>query len=302
MFVESGGDNFGQSKQHNKFDAAITTGSAVIANESGWSHFTAAWVDLTLTGPGIPEHTKIVSITDPTHAVMSAPATASARGPVKVGGGVYNSNCLERLNLCVVGGNEYRATPAQVNAEVWISLINGAHGIEYFCHDSSAYSFCLGNSKGGKAAEDAQNNLTFINKTILDFAPILNSDTIGICSMEQENYDTGAISIARTCANGVLEVSTNNPSVPAVAMVKSLGGVTYLFAQSDRRSPSGAEFTFRVRGSRGRTAKVVYDSNDHYDHVHSTQGQTLTLSPEGSFSDGLGAHNDHYQVKIYAIQ
>jgi len=301
VYVETGGDNFGSSKQHNKFDAGLTAGSAVITNESGWSHFTAAWISLTLTGPGIPEHTSIVSVTDPTHAVMSAPATATYREPVKVGGGVDNTNCVARLNLCVVGGNEYRATPAQVNAEVWISLINGANGIQYFCHDSTAYSFCLGNKKGGEAAAESQKNLTFINKTILDFAPELNSNTVGICSMEQDDYERGTTSIGNRCANGVLEMSTSNPKVPGMAMVKQFGGVTYLFAQSARRSPSGAEFTFRLHGSAARAAKVVYDSNDHYDAAHSEQGQTVALTG-GEFRDTFGAHNDDYQTKIYAIQ
>jgi hypothetical protein len=302
LYVEAGGDNFGGSKHRNKFDASITAGSTTITNESGWSHFTAAWLNLTLTGPGIPGRARIVSVTDPTHAVMSVAATASAKEPVKVGGGVDDTNCVARVNLCVVGGNEYRATPAEVNAEVWISLINGAHGIQYFCHDSTAFSFCLGNKKGGEAADEAQKNLTFINKTILDYARILNSRTIGICSMQRENYQDHTSSLYDTCADGVLEMSTNNPKVPGMAMVKSSGGMTYLFAQSDRRSPSGAEFTFKLRGTRARTAKVVYDSNDHYDPTHSTQGQTLALTPAGAFSDGFGAHNDNYQVKIYAIQ
>ena len=88
-----------------------------------------------------------------------------------------------------------------------------------------------------------------------------------------------------------------------MGMVKQLGGLTYLFSQSDRRSPSGAEFTFRLRGvGAPRTAKIVYDSNDHYTSPHTTQGRTVALTSAGEFRDTLGAHNDDYQVKIYAIQ
>ena len=196
LYIETGADNYGGSKQHNKFDAGLTAGSAVITNESGWSHFTAAWINSTLTGPGIPAHTSIVSVADATHAVMSAPATATAREPVKVGGGIDNTNCVARLNLCVVGGNEYRATPAQVNAEVWISLINGATGIEYFCHDSTGYSFCLGNKRRGEAASESQRNLTFIDKTVLDFAPVRKTLVLSeSCSMEEENYERASSSI-----------------------------------------------------------------------------------------------------------
>jgi hypothetical protein len=97
-------------------------------------------------------------------------------------------------------------------------------------------------------------------------------------------------------------MSTNNPKAPGMAMVKQLGGVTYLFAQSDRRSPSGGEFTFRLRGLGARTAKIVYDSNDHYDSPHTTQGHTVALTSAGEFRDTFGAQNDDYQIKIYAIQ
>ena len=104
-----------------------------------------------------------------------------------------------------------------------------------------------------------------------------------------------------SCSNGVLEIATSDKATPGMAMVKQLGGVTYLFAQSDRRSPSGAEFTFRLHGSAARAAKVVYDSNDHYDSAHSEQGRTVALTG-GEFRDTFGAHNDEYQIKIYAIQ
>ena len=71
------------------------------------------------TGSGIPPHTKIVSVTDATHAVMSAQAAAtSAKEQIKINGGVHDSDCVERLNLCVAQGNEYRPTPEQVNAAI----------------------------------------------------------------------------------------------------------------------------------------------------------------------------------------
>ena len=135
VFVESGGDNFGYAEQNRKIDAGLTAGSTTLTNLSGWSRFTATWIKLKVSGAGIPPNTVIVAVSDATHAVMSAAATAtSAKEPVKITGGVRDSDCVEQVNLCVVDGNEYRATPAQVNSEVWMSIISGANGIEYFCH------------------------------------------------------------------------------------------------------------------------------------------------------------------------
>src|SRR5208282_4686729 len=77
--------------------------------------------------------------------------------------------CNTTTNLCTPDNHEYRATAEQVNAEVWMSIINGAMGIEYFCDDiasgGAAYDFCLGNNVGGEGAVAAAiaSNLTYIN-------------------------------------------------------------------------------------------------------------------------------------------
>ncbi|PWU15115.1 MAG: hypothetical protein C5B49_12250 [Bdellovibrio sp.] len=97
-------------------------------------------------------------------------------------------------------------------------------------------------------------------------------------------------------------MTTSNAAVPGMALVKQLNGVTYLFAESNRRSSSGAAFTFTLTGLAGKTATVVYDSNAHYDSANSAAGETFNLNSSSQFSDTFGANNDHYQVKIYAIQ
>jgi hypothetical protein len=304
VYIESGGDNLGFSGQNNNFSADVTGGSATLTNQSGWSKFTPTWVSLTVSGSGIPANTKIVSITDATHAVMSASATAtSANISVAVTGGAgSHTDCVASANLCVVNGNEYRATQAQVNAQVWMSIINGAVGIEYFCHDSSSDSFCLGDQTGGATAATTQANLTYIDSVVTRQAPILNAPTAGICSMQVLNYTSGAQSTTTSCANGILTMATSQPSVPGMALVKQYGGNTYLFAQSDRRSTAGASFAYTLAGLAGKTATITYDSNTRYDRPHTTLGHTFTLNGTGQFSDVLGANNDDYQVKIYRIQ
>jgi hypothetical protein len=311
VFVEAGGDNLGFSESNNNFIGTVTSGSNTIINTSGWSKFTAAWLGLTVSGTGIPANTTITKIIDSTHASISRAATSSgASQAVTVTGGASNSDCVESFNICVTQGNEYRPTPIEVNAEAWMSIINGANGIEYFCHDLISSSFCLGDATGGGAgtASDAaaalavQTNLTYVDHNILNFAPALNATTSGKCSMDSENYTTGALTTAASCTNGVVTLTTSIPATPGAVLVKTLGTSTYVFVQSSRRSTTGAVFTFQLAGLGQKVAKVVYDSVGHYNNTNASLNQTFNLSTAGSFSDTLGANGNDYQVKIYQIQ
>jgi hypothetical protein len=302
-FIEAGGDALA-SGGYNNFPGGVQSGSATLTNASGWSSFTQTWVGLTVSGGGLPANTKITGIIDATHAELSAPSTSTnpSESITVTGGSGSNSDCVASVNLCVVNGNEYRPTPAQVNSEVWMSLIAGANGIEYFCHDATSDFFCMGDAAGGPVAALTQANLTNVDKHLKRFAPQLNSPSVGLCSMQAINFSTGMLSTTTSCANGILSLATSNAAVPGSAMVKQLNGVTYVFAQSDRRSPAGASFTYTLAGLAGKTAKIIYDSDNFYDHAHTSLGATLTLNGSGQFSDTLGANNDHYQVKAYAIQ
>jgi hypothetical protein len=214
------------------------------------------------------------------------------------------SNCNASTNLCSSDNHEYRATAEQVNAEVWMTLINGAMGIEYFCDDTSvrtgetAYDFCLGSTTSGEASVSAAiaSNLTYIDKTILSFAPQLNSPVSGRCTM---NTDTRYTSYETSCSDGILTVSTGMSTVPGSAIVKSYNGAQYLFADTDRTGL--AKMTFTLSGDAGYTAKVVYDSNAQYDPPHSSVGTAFTVDSSGRFSDTLGADGHDYQPKIYKI-
>jgi hypothetical protein len=303
VFIEAGGDALA-SGGYNNFPGAVKSDSAVLTNVSGWSSFTTSWVGLTVSGGGLPANTRITGIIDAAHAELSARATStSATEAITVtGGDGSKTDCVARVNLCVVNGNEYRPTPAQVNSEVWMSLIAGANGIEYFCHDSSSDYFCIGDKGGGPVAAVTQANLTYIDRQVLWFAPQLNTPSVGQCSMQRINFSTGVLSTKTSCANGILTMATKNTKVPGSAMVKQLDGVTYLFAQSDRRGATGAWFTYTLAGLAHKTARVIYDSDGEYDHLHTSRGATFTLNAAGQFSDVVGAHNDQYQVKAYAIE
>jgi len=302
-FIEAGGDALA-SGGYNNFPGGVTSGSATLTNVSGWSSFTQTWVGLTVSGGGLPANTRITGIIDATHAELSSPSTATASSETitVTGGDGSQTDCVARVNLCVVNGNEYRPTPAEVNSEVWMSLIAGANGIEYFCHDSSSDFFCMGAAGGGPVAAITQANLTSIDKRLRRFAPELNTLTAAACSMQDINFSTGMLSTTSSCANGILTMTTSNSAVPGSAMLKQLNGATYLFAQSDRRSTAGANFTYTLKGLAGKTAKILYDSDEVYDHVHGAHGNTLTLNGSGQFSDALGANSDHYEVKAYKIE
>jgi hypothetical protein len=214
------------------------------------------------------------------------------------------SACNVSTNLCSSDNHEYRATAEQVNAEVWMSIINGAVGIEYFCDDTSittgqtAYDFCLGNNASGEGSVAAAiaSNLTYIDTAILSFAQQLNSSLSGICTMNTGNSYTN---YKTSCSNGILTMSTGTSTVPGSAMVRTYNGALYLFADSDRNG--SAIMTFTLSGYAGATAKVVYDSNAQYDPAHSSVGNTFTLNGSGQFSDTFGANGHSYQPKIYMI-
>jgi hypothetical protein len=213
------------------------------------------------------------------------------------------SVCNASTNLCTPDNHEYRATPEQVNAEVWMSIINGATGIEYFCDDTNlagqtAYNFCLGAtiSGEGSAAAAIASNLTYIDTTVLSYAPQLNSPVAGFCTM---NNGTLYTNYTTSCSKGILTMSTGTSNVPGSAIIKNYNGTLYLFADSDRNG--SATMTFTLSGYAGTTAKVVYDSNAQYDPAHSSVGSTFTLNASGQFSDTFGASGHNYQPKIYMI-
>jgi hypothetical protein len=219
--------------------------------------------------------------------------------------------CNQVSNLCTTNNNEYRATPEQVNSEVWMTIINGGTGIEYFCDDTnlsgtSAYNFCLGSylentTFDNAAAAATASNLTYVNTNLLTYAPEILGTLNAICTMNTpltsgvQQYS----SYTTSCTNGILTMSTGTSTVPGSAMLRTHSGTLYLFADSDRNG--SAAMTFTLTGYAGKIATVVYDSNAQYDPTHSSVGTQFTLNGSGQFSDTFGANGHNYQPKIYTI-
>ncbi|MBI2928192.1 MAG: hypothetical protein HYZ36_06755 [Pedosphaera parvula] len=135
-------------------------------------------------------------------------------------------NCIECTRI---SSRAAKATPQQVRAEVWMSLIHGSRGLIYFVHewqprfDESA----LLNDPEMLSAVAA------INRQITQLAPVLNAATV---------------------KNGVT-VTTDNPDVPVAAMLKHYGGATWLFTVAMRAGATTARFS--LNGWKGDAAVEV---------------------------------------------
>jgi hypothetical protein len=129
-------------------------------------------------------------------------------------------NCIECTHI---GDASRQATPQQVRAEVWMSLVHGSRGLIYFVHQfkPSFNEHALLDDPPMLAA------VTATNRQIQELAPVLNSPTV---------------------EPGV--TVTAEPEAPVDAMVKRMGDATYVFAVGMRNHAGRA--TFRVPGLTGR--------------------------------------------------
>lgn len=135
-------------------------------------------------------------------------------------------NCIETTKIRA----ERRATPHELKAEVWMSLIHGSMGIIYFVHE------WLPQVDTRKLLHDPEmlEAVTAVNRQIHELAPVLNSPTIAF----------GA------------EVTTSRPDIPVEVMVKRYEGETYVFAAGMRNGTTDASFL--VSGlSEKTTAEVI---------------------------------------------
>ena len=136
-------------------------------------------------------------------------------------------NCIEASRI---DNEELMATPAQVKAEVWMSLVHGSTGLIYFVHQFKP-----------KFNEHALLDdpvllpaVTAINRQIQQLAPVLNSPTI----------PQGAT------------VKSSSAQVPIDLMVKRHGGATYVFAVGMRNEATRGSFQVPGPGETG-TVEVL---------------------------------------------
>jgi glycosyl hydrolase family 42 (putative beta-galactosidase) len=147
------------------------------------------------------------------------------------------------------------ATPDEIRYEVWSSIIHGAKGIIYFCHQwkpKRDFAAPLNNP----VTRDA---VTAVNKQIAELAPVLNSPTVSV--------------------NGA-SATSSNAKVPVDIMVKRHGGATYVFAAAMRGEATQATVT--LNGKWPPTAKVE------------VVGENRTLeAAAGKFTDDFKGYDVH---------
>jgi hypothetical protein len=154
-----------------------------------------------------------------------------------------------------------KVTPAQLRAEVWMSLVHGSRGIIYFVHEFKPRSddHALLDDPPMLAA------VTRINAQIRRLAPVLNSPTV----------------------EGAVTVTSSSEKVPIAGMVKRQGDSIYLFAVGMRNAATTGSFSLPALPPEAQVR--VLD-----------EGRTL-LAKNGKFTDAFKAYDVHlYRIKVPA--
>src|SRR5262249_50861843 len=139
-------------------------------------------------------------------------------------------NCIECTRI---SNPSAKATPTQVKAEVWMSLVRGSRGLIYFVHQFKPTFI----EAGLLADAEMVAGIKTINRQIHALAPVLNSTTI----------------------ERAVQIETADAAVPVEAMVKRHEGATYVLAVAMRDGKTGARF--RVAGVSGTATAHVLGEN-----------------------------------------
>ena len=135
-------------------------------------------------------------------------------------------NCIETTRI----SGAKAATPEQIKAQVWMSLIHGSRGIIYFVHEFAP------RFNERRLLDDPERlaAVTALNRQIKELAPVLNSPTL-----------------PKTVA-----VTVTPDSAPVDLMVKQHGGDTYVFAVGMRNKPASASFAV-ITPTKNRVVEVL---------------------------------------------
>ncbi|WP_394829617.1 hypothetical protein [Pendulispora albinea] len=151
-----------------------------------------------------------------------------------------------------------RPTPAQIKAEVWMSIVHGSMGIGYFVHILKPNV----NERG--LLDDPENKaaVSAINAQIRALAPVLNTPPV----------------------IRALDVVSSDTKVPVDTLMKRHGGATYVFAVAMKNAKTTATFT--VRGVAPSAKAEVLGEN-----------RTISLA-NGVFQDAFDGYGVHlYKVQ-----
>ncbi len=148
---------------------------------------------------------------------------------------------------CTRISSNVKPTPRQVRSEVWLSLIHGANGIGYFCHEFSP-AF-----KEAALLDDHEMlaAVTEINAQIRELAPLLN----------------------RPHVDGRVQAVSSNRKVKIDVNVKQRGDELYIFAVGNGEGEAVAEFHVPAAGE----VEVLYE-NRRLPLVHGSFSDTFSAS------------------------
>lgn len=159
-------------------------------------------------------------------------------------------NCIE----CTRIGNETtKATPLQVKAEVWMSIIHGSRGLIYFVHEWKPRF----NEAALLSDPEMLKGVTQANQQIHRLAEIINSPATDL----------------------TVEVRTDPSEIPVAAMVRKHDGTIYVFAVAMRGATVKARFTVNAPESANKIEVI-------------DEGRSVAIH-NGTFEDsfdGWGVH------------
>lgn len=137
-------------------------------------------------------------------------------------------NCIECTHI---SDPDHKATPAQVKAEVWMSLIHGSRGIIYFVHQFKPKF----NEHALLDDPEMLTGVASINRQIRELAPVLNAPSV----------------------QDAVTVRSTDDQTPVDAMLKRFDGATYLFAVGMRHRPTSATFTLNDPPANVKAVEVI---------------------------------------------
>jgi hypothetical protein len=165
-------------------------------------------------------------------------------------------NCIECTRI---SNPRAKATPEEVRAEVWMSLIRGSRGLIYFVHQFKPKFI----EAGLFADEEMLAKVTRINQQIHKLAQVLNSPSV---------------------VEGV-SVKSAVAEIPVEAMVKRHGDSIYVFAVGMRDGKTTATFT--LAGLKGQAKVEALD-----------EGRVVEMH-DGVFDDRFDPWDVHlYRIKL----
>ncbi len=175
-------------------------------------------------------------------------------------------NCIECTRI---GNPRAKPTPAEVKAEVWMSIVHGSQGLVYFCHQFEPRFI----EAGLLADEEMARAVGAVNRQVLALAAAINSPTV-----------VDGVTVRADPPGADAERARGVSTGPIAAVARRHGGSVYVFAV--RMEPGAAKASFEVAGLRGKAAVEVLGEDRRID------------ATDGRFADDFGPHAVH----LYRIQ